>query len=59
VLAAATGAYLCFKDEVGQSLRPPKARTWARGVHTPLPEASGKGSRRVLGGWISEYQRAA
>jgi hypothetical protein len=28
-LAAATGAYLCFEDEAGQSLRPPKARTWA------------------------------
>ena len=26
-LAAATGAYVCFEDEAGQNLRPPKART--------------------------------
>jgi transposase len=31
-LAAATGAYLCSEDEAGQSLRPPKARTWGRRV---------------------------
>jgi len=35
-LAAATGAYLCFEDEAGQSQRPPKARTWARRGHTPV-----------------------
>jgi len=35
-LAAATGAYVCFEDEAGQSLRPPKARTWARRGHTPV-----------------------
>ena len=29
-LAAETGAYVCFEDEAGQNLRPPKARTWAR-----------------------------
>jgi putative transposase len=23
------GAWLCFEDEAGQSLRPPKATTWA------------------------------
>ena len=23
------GAYLCFEDEAGQGLRPPKGRTWA------------------------------
>ena len=27
-LAAATGAYVCFEDEAGQNLRPPKA-AWA------------------------------
>ncbi len=30
-LAATTGAWIVFEDEAGQSLRPPKARTWARG----------------------------
>jgi putative transposase len=47
MLAAATGAYICFEDEAGQSLRPPKARTWARRGQTPVIRVSGKGSGRV------------
>ena len=46
-LAAATGAYVCFEDEAGQNLRPPKARTWARRGHTPVVRVPGKGSGRV------------
>jgi DDE superfamily endonuclease len=46
-LAAATGAWICFEDEAGQNLRPPKARTWARRGHTPVIAVSGKGSGRV------------
>ncbi|MGE5288443.1 MAG: transposase [Micromonosporaceae bacterium] len=46
-LAAATGAYLCFEDEAGQNLRPPKPRTWAPRGHTPVARVSGKGSGRV------------
>ena len=46
-LAAVTGAYMCFEDEAGQALRPPKARTWARRGHTPTVTVSGKGSGRV------------
>ena len=46
-LAAATGAYVCFEDEAGQSLRPPKARTWGRRGQTPVVRVSGKGSGRV------------
>ena len=46
-LAAATRAWICFEDEAGQSLRPPKARTWARRGHTPVVKVSGKGSGRV------------
>lgn len=46
-LAAATGAYICFEDEAGQNMRPPKARTWARRGHTPVVMVSGKGSGRV------------
>jgi hypothetical protein len=46
-LAAATGAWICFEDEAGQNLRPPKARTWARRGHTPVVKVSGKGSGRV------------
>ena len=46
-LAAATGAYVCFEDEAGQNLRPPRARTWARRGHTPVVRVCGKGSGRV------------
>ena len=46
-LAAATGAWICFEDEAGQNLRPPKARTWARRGRTPVVTVSGKGSGRV------------
>ena len=46
-LAAAAGAWICFEDEAGQNLRPPKARTWAPRGHTPVVRVSGKGSGRV------------
>ncbi|MEU5190163.1 transposase [Streptomyces klenkii] len=40
-------ARLCFEDESGQSLRPPKARTWSRRGRSPVIRVSGKGSGRV------------
>jgi putative transposase len=46
-LAAAAGAWICFEDEAGQNLRPPKARTWAPRGHTPVVTVCGKGSGRV------------
>jgi len=46
-LAASTGAWIVFEDEAGQTLRPPKARTWSRRGHTPIIAVSGKGSGRV------------
>jgi transposase len=46
-LAAATGAWICFEDEAGQTLRPPRARTWARRGHTPVVTVSGSRSGRV------------
>src|SRR6266545_1911327 len=46
-LAAATKAWIVFEDESGQSLRPPKARTWAPRGQTPVVRVSGKGSGRV------------
>ncbi|WP_238011411.1 transposase [Dactylosporangium sp. AC04546] len=45
--AQALGAWVCFEDEAGQSLRPPKARTWSRRGDTPVVSVSGKGSGRV------------
>ena len=38
---------MCFEDEAGQNLRPPKARTWAPRGRTPVIRVSGKGSGRV------------
>ena len=46
-VAAERGAWLCFEDEAGQTLRPPKARTWGRCGRTPVVAVSGKGSGRV------------
>jgi transposase len=46
-VAAASGAWICFEDEAGQTLRPPKARTWGRRGQTPEIAVSGKGSGRV------------
>jgi len=36
-----------FEDEAGQTLRPPRARTWGRRGHTPVVRVSGKGSGRI------------
>jgi Transposase and inactivated derivatives len=45
--AADLSAWLCFEDESGQGLRPPKARTWGRRGKTPVVAVSGSGSGRV------------
>ncbi|WP_371784729.1 transposase [Streptosporangium subroseum] len=45
--AAARDAWICFYDEAGQILRPPRARTWSRRGRTPVVMVSGKGSGRV------------
>ncbi len=49
-LAALTGAYICFEDEAGQSLRPGRARTWAPRGHTPVVRVSGKAGRISVAG---------
>jgi len=41
------GAWLCFEDEAGQGLRPPKGRTWGRAGHTPTVRVTAAGSRRI------------
>ena len=41
------GAWLCFEDESGQGLRPPKGRTWGRRGHTPVVKVTGTSNRRV------------
>lgn len=42
--AAARGAWLVFEDEAGQSLRPPRARTWGRIGQTPEVRVRARGS---------------
>ena len=48
--AALTGAYICFEDEAGQSLRPGKARTWAPRGRTPVVRVCGKAGRLPVAG---------
>ncbi|HEY3956373.1 MAG TPA: transposase [Streptosporangiaceae bacterium] len=45
--AADVGSWLCFEDESGQGLRPPKGRTWGRRGHTPVVKVTGSSNRRV------------
>jgi len=47
MMAREQRAWICFEDEAGQSLRPPKARTWSRRGRTPVVPVTGKGSGRV------------
>jgi transposase len=47
---------LCFEDEAALSLRPPKARTWARRGCTPVAMVSGKGSGRVSAAGLACYK---
>jgi hypothetical protein len=49
-LAALTGAWICFEDEAGQSLRPGKARTWAPRGRTPVTRVSGNAGRLSVAG---------
>src|SRR5262249_7910367 len=45
--AADLGAWLCFEDESGQGLRPPKGRPWGRRGRTPVVTVTAQGSKRV------------
>jgi len=48
--AALAGAWTCFEDEAGQSLRPGRARTWAPRGRTPVVRVSGNGGRLSVAG---------
>ena len=45
--AADLGAWLCFEDESGQGLRPPKGRTWGRRGTIPVVKVTGGSNKRV------------
>jgi hypothetical protein len=40
-------AHICFEDEAGSGLRPPKVRTWGPRGCTPIVKVTGGGSGRV------------
>jgi hypothetical protein len=46
-MAPGQGAWLVFKDESGQGLRPPKGRTWGRCGRTPVVTVTGGSNKRV------------
>jgi putative transposase len=50
---------LCFEDEAGQNLRPPKARTWALRGRTPVVRVCGKGSGKVSVAGLACYRPGA
>jgi transposase len=45
--AADLGAWLCWEDESGQGLRPPRGRTWGRRGRTPAVTVTGGHDTRV------------
>jgi hypothetical protein len=45
--AADLGAWICFEDEAGQGLRPPKGRTWGRRGHIPAVRVTAAATKRV------------
>ena len=45
--AADLSAWLCWEDESGQGLRPPKGRTWGRRGRTPVVTVTGGHNTRV------------
>jgi hypothetical protein len=53
------GAYICFEDEAGQGLRPPKGRTWAPRGARPLVRVRGAGGGRVSITGVADLRAAA
>lgn len=50
------GAWIVFQDEAGQSLTPPRSRTWGRRGCTPVVRVRGRGSGRVSMAGMVCYQ---
>lgn len=46
-VARRLGAWICFADEAGNTLRPARARTWAPRGRTPVVKVTAKGSGRI------------
>lgn len=54
--AAAFGGWIVFEDEIGQSLRSPRSRTWGRRGVTPLVRVRGGGSGPVSVAGLACYR---
>jgi hypothetical protein len=54
--AAALGGWIVFEDETGQTLRPPRSRTWGRRGITPLIRVRGGGSGSVSVAGLACYR---
>ena len=50
------GAFICFEDEAGQGLKPPKGRTWAPRGARPLVRVRGAGGGRVSIAGVACYR---
>ena len=50
------GAFICFEDEAGQGLRPPKGRTWAPRGARPVVRVRGAGGGRVSIAGVACYR---
>src|SRR4249919_1720720 len=50
------GAFICFEDEAGQGLRPPKGRTWAPRGARPVVKVRGAGGGRVSIAGVACYR---
>ena len=55
-MARDLGAYVCFEDEAGQGLRPPKGRTWAPCGARPVVRVRGAGGGRVSIAGVACYR---
>ena len=55
-MARDLGAYVCFEDEAGQGLRPPKGRTWAPRGARPVVRVRGAGGGRVSIAGVACYR---
>ncbi|MDG6110548.1 IS630 family transposase [Dactylosporangium aurantiacum] len=55
-VARRLGAWICFVDESGLTLRPARARTWAPRGQTPVVKVAGRGGRRLSVAGIVAYR---
>ncbi|MEV7124373.1 hypothetical protein AB0O12_38825, partial [Kitasatospora griseola] len=54
--AAACGGWIVFEAEAGQSMTPPRARSWGRKGRTPVVRVRGRGSGRLSMAGLTCYK---